>query len=258
MNAGPRPRGSQEPVLRCYRSLLLACSGPRELASRPALVQRRGESELDVQAQADHTKDAGRCSQPQPFPGGRCRACELTLGCPGRPLQTPPSSDAFTEHAQAGAVPAGPPCSKWWPAVPTTPRTLPWTASLAVVPPRPWAGCRRAEHRDLAGRRLRRRAASHMLRGKAKGPSGVRGQDRPWVRAEAVSSFPEGPLGMKLGGDKPPFQQACGRAWLRDSEVWSCSRLARLGRAQSALFPGVRQGATGMGYWDGIRGLQRT
>lgn len=116
--------------------------------------------------------------------------------------------------------------------------------------PQAVAGCRRADHRDLAGRRLQRRAAPHTLRGKVKGPSGVRGQDRPWVRAEAGSSFPEGPLGMKLGGEKPPFQQACGRAWLRDSEVWSCSWLARLGRAQSALFPGVRQGATGTGFSD--------
>ena len=69
------------------------------IQTRPALAQTWGESELDVQAQVDHIKDAGWCSKPQPFSGGRCGACELTLGGPGRPLQTPHSSQAFTERA---------------------------------------------------------------------------------------------------------------------------------------------------------------
>ena len=144
MNTGPHPHGSQEPVLRCYRRLMLACSGPRELASRPD------------QHWPKHGVSQSWTSRPR-LTTSRMRGGARSLS---------PSREAVVEHVNSPLAAQVAPCRHLIPlrlslnvrelqrslpaadggqALFTTPRTLPRMASTALIPHRPWTGGRRTE-----------------------------------------------------------------------------------------------------------------
>ena len=144
MNTGPHPHGSQEPVLRCYRRLMLACSGPRELASRPD------------QHWPKHGVSQSWTSRPR-LTTSRMRGGARSLS---------PSREAVVEHVNSPLAAQVAPCRHLIPlrlslnvrelqrslpaadggqALFTTPRTLPRMASPALIPHRPWTGGRRTE-----------------------------------------------------------------------------------------------------------------
>lgn len=199
MNTGPRPCGSQEPVLRCYRRLMLACSGPWELASRPD------------QHRPKHGVSQSWTSRPR----------LTTPRMQGGARSLSPSREASVEHVNSpsaarvapckhpiplllslnarelGLYQRGPPAADGGPALFTTPRTLPQMASPALIPHRPRTGGRRTEQGTrhlpsrpeegpgsyLAGRRLWRGAAPHTFRGKSSSP-GRRGHQASGGRTD--------------------------------------------------------------------------
>ena len=94
----------------------------------------------------------------------------LSLAAQVAPYRHPlPLTLSLNMH-ELGLSQQGLPAANGGPAVSATARTLPQMVSSALVPHRQWVGCRRAEHRYLAGWRPQRGAASHTLRGKSHSP----------------------------------------------------------------------------------------
>lgn len=184
MNTGPHPRGSQEPVLRCYHRLMLACSGPRELASRPDQRWPKHGVSQSWTSRLRLTTSRMRGGARSLSPSREAGVEHVNSPSAARVAPCRHPIPLTLSLRELGLYQRGLPAADGGPALFTKPRTLPQMASPALIPHRPGTGGRRTKQGTrhlpsrpeeghgsyLAGRRLWRGAAPHMFRGKSSSP----------------------------------------------------------------------------------------
>ena len=163
--AAPRSQSSDAIAASCWHAQALGSWRPDQHWSKDGVSQSWTSR---PRLTTPRTRGGARSHSPSRVAG--VEDVNLSLAAQVAPYRHPlPLTLSLNMH-ELGLSQQGLPAANGGPAVSATARTLPQMVSSALVPHRQWVGCRRAEHRYLAGWRPQRGAASHTLRGKSRSP----------------------------------------------------------------------------------------